>query len=371
VVGHAIERDTLHMSRALALAERGRGRTSPNPMVGAVVVDNEGVVVGRGWHEAAGLPHAEVNALADAGERSRGATLYCTLEPCTHVGRTGPCAPAIASAGIRRVVIAVQDPNPVVSGRGLAYLEEHNVEVTTGVLAEAAARLNAPFFTWIRKQRPFITLKVAMSLDGFVAAKAGERSQLTGAAAGRAIHRERAEIDAIGVGVGTVLIDDPLLTPRGAYRYRPLTRVLFDRRLRTPPGARILSTREAGPVIILSTPAAIRESPAAAESLIRSGARIEPIAANRNADSFLHAAVERLAALDCVSLLVEGGPSLHEAFWRAKLADRLQVFVSPRVLGAGGVPGGIPFGAEAALVERVARPLGDDIMIEGHVHGPH
>ena len=235
--------DTMHMARALALAERGRGRTSPNPMVGAVVVDDEGVVVGRGSHEFAGGPHAEIHALADAGDRARGATLYCTLEPCCHTGRTGPCAPRVVDAGIRRAVIAVEDPNPLVSGpRPGAPARSRHRGRGRRARARRAERLNAPFFTVMRRRRPFVTMKVALSRDGLRRRPGRARTQLTGAAANRLIHRERAEVDAIGVGSGTVLADDPLLTARGAYRTRPLTRVVFDRSLRTPPAARLLST---------------------------------------------------------------------------------------------------------------------------------
>ena len=220
--------DDDYMARALALAERGRGRTSPNPMVGALVVDDEGVIVGRGAHEVAGGPHAEVHALADAGGRARGATLYCTLEPCCHTGRTGPCAPRVVAAGIRRAIVAMEDPNPLVGGRGLDHLRDAGIDVSVGVLRDRAEALNRGFLTAMRLRRPFVTLKVALSVDARVAAAAGARTALTGAAANRAIHRERAEVDAIAVGSETVLVDDPLLTARGAYRYRPLTRVVFD-----------------------------------------------------------------------------------------------------------------------------------------------
>src|SRR5688572_10040189 len=239
--------DAAHMSRALAVAERGRGRTSPNPMVGALIVDDEGVVVGQGAHEAAGGPHAEMHALRDAGQRARGATLYCTLEPCSHTGRTGPCAPRLVEAGIRRAVIAVTDPNPLVSGRGLAHLRDHGVDVFVGLHQQAARRQNGPFFMMMRRRRPFVTMTVALSRDGRVAAKPGARTALTGTAANRVIHRDRAEVDAIAIGSGTLLADDPELTPRGAYRSRPLTRIVFDRSLRVPSNARILSTAEVGP----------------------------------------------------------------------------------------------------------------------------
>jgi diaminohydroxyphosphoribosylaminopyrimidine deaminase/5-amino-6-(5-phosphoribosylamino)uracil reductase len=241
-----------YMERALFLAARGRGRTRPNPLVGAVVVTPDGVVVGQGAHERAGEPHAEVHALNAAGDRARGATLYCTLEPCCHVGRTGPCADRIVKAGITRVVAAVEDPNPLVSGHGFSYLRRHGVTVDVGLGAEAATALNQPFFTLMRTGRPFVTLKAATSADGCIAARAGVRTPLTSEPANRHAQRVRAEVDAIAVGSGTILVDDPLLTARGAYREQPLTRVIFDRGLRTPATARVLSTAEAGPVMILT-----------------------------------------------------------------------------------------------------------------------
>ena len=361
--------DLLYMTRALALAERGRGRTTPNPLVGAVVVDQEGVVVGRGWHEIAGGPHAEIRALADAGTRSRQATLYCTLEPCTHVGRTGPCAPEVVAAGIRRAVIAVEDPNPRVAGRGTALLRDHGVDVSVGLLADQARRMNAPFFTRMRQGRPWVTLKVAESLDGYVAARRGARTALTGAASNRFIHRERAHVDAIAVGSNTIIVDDPRLTPRGAYRYRPLIRVVFDRRLRTPPTARLLSTRAAGPVIIVTSRSAVQNQQARADALAGAGARVEPIDGDPDSAVFLQEALRRLLTLDCMSLIVEGGPRLHDAFWAAGLVDRLQVFVTPKLLGQNGVPGGaMPIGTAASLFDGSARFLSDDVLIEGYVH---
>jgi diaminohydroxyphosphoribosylaminopyrimidine deaminase / 5-amino-6-(5-phosphoribosylamino)uracil reductase len=360
--------DQAHMSRALALAERGRGRTSPNPMVGAVVVDDDGIVVGRGTHECAGGPHAEIHALTDAGERARGATLYCTLEPCTHTGRTGPCAPRVIESGIRRAVIAIEDPNPLVAGRGIAWLRDGGVDVIVGVLREQAAELNRPFFTRMRFGRPMITLKAALSLDARVAAAPGVRTPLTGAAANRRIHRERAEIDAIAIGSGTLLTDDPLLTARGAYRYRPLTRVVFDRRLRTPPEARLLSTISAGPVIIMTTAEARDAHRARAAALEDRGAALESLPAPTPED-FAVAAVRRLAERECNSLLVEGGPTLHTTFWRAGLADRVELFVAPRVAGPAGLAWDVmPVGALAALDDRSAVPLGEDVFIQGYVH---
>ena len=266
--------DTDYMARALALAERGRGRTSPNPMVGAVVVDREGVVVGRGAHEYAGGPHAEVHALRDAGARARGATMYCTLEPCSHVGRTGPCAPAVAAAGIARIVVATGDPNPLVNGAGLEMLRESGLTVTTGVLGAEARALNAPFISVMTRRRPFVTMKVALSADHRIATRSGVRTPLTGPAANRLVHRDRAEVDAIAVGSGTVLADDPVLTARGAFRHRPLARVVFDSRLRVAPVARLLSTLSAGPVIIVSTRSAVETAGERAAHLAAAGADI-------------------------------------------------------------------------------------------------
>src|SRR4051812_27152148 len=325
-----LERD--YMDRALFHAARGAGRTSPNPLVGAVVVSAGGVVVGQGFHHRAGEPHAEVNALAEAGELARGATLYCTLEPCCHQGRTGPCVSRIVDAGIARVVAAVEDPNPAVRGRGFEYLRQRGVHVDVGLAAERAVTLNQPFFTLMREGRPFVVLKAATSADGRIAEAPGQRTPLTAAAANRHAHRVRAEVDAIAVGSGTVLSDDPELTARGAFRERPLTRVIFDRRLRTPPAARVLSTPGAGPVIIVTTAEAASRA-AVREPLESRGAQIEVAA-----DGSLRAALQRLADRQIESLLLEGGGALHNAAWDEHLVDYARIYVTPHVLGPGGVP---------------------------------
>lgn len=362
------ERDTFFMRKALQLAERGRGRTSPNPMVGALVVNDDGVIVGRGAHQRAGAPHAEVHALDDARDAAAGATLYCTLEPCSHTGRTGPCAPLVAASGIRRVVVATEDPNPLVAGRGLALLRDRGLEVRSGVLAGEAERLNAPFFTAMRSRRPFVTMKVAVSHDGKVAATPGARSPLTGADANRQVHRDRAEIDAIAIGSGTLLCDDPLLTARGAYRARPLVRVIFDSRLRTPPTARIFSTLGMGPVIIIGFTGDGGSSSEKRKELVRAGGTVEllPSAAG------LQGALRLLADRGVQSMIVEGGPTLHCSFWNASLVDRVQMYVTPHVLGDAGVPWLSPSSMlnESALAERSVRLLGDDLLIEGYVHRP-
>jgi diaminohydroxyphosphoribosylaminopyrimidine deaminase/5-amino-6-(5-phosphoribosylamino)uracil reductase len=353
------------MDRALFLAARGRGRTSPNPLVGAVVVAGDGEIVGQGFHRRAGEPHAEVLALEEAGTRARGATMYCTLEPCCHVGRTGPCAARIVEAGITRVVAAIEDPNPLVNGKGFDLLRAHGVTVEVGVGAAAALALNQPFLTLMREHRPYVILKAAMSLDGCIAEAPGRRTELTSAAANRHAHGLRAEVDAIGVGVGTVLVDDPQLTARGAFRERPLMRVIFDRRLRTPAHAAVLSTRPLGPVIIITTADAAGDR-ALREPLEARGAEVDVAA-----DGTFRAALDRLAARQVESLLLEGGAALHAAAWDEGVVDFVRLYITPRVIGSGGV--GFLEGrnfASADLIDRRVEPLGPDVLIEGYVHGP-
>jgi diaminohydroxyphosphoribosylaminopyrimidine deaminase/5-amino-6-(5-phosphoribosylamino)uracil reductase len=354
--------DAEYMRLALALAARGRGQTSPNPMVGAVIVSPEGVVVGAGYHERAGGPHAEIHALRAAGDRARGASLYCTLEPCCHTGRTGPCAVAVADAGIASATIAVEDPNPLVAGGGVRHLRERGVDVRIGVRGAEARRLNEVFETNMRRRRPFVTLKVAMSVDGRIAAARGARTSLTSSEANRHAQRFRAEVDAIGVGSETLLVDDPLLTVREVYRTRPLARVVFDRRLRTPVTARLLATLDAGPVFIVTTPEAAREE--RAETLRAAGATLIEAPGSDFAD-----ALRPLVDAGLTSLLLEGGAALHGAAWRAGLVDRVRCYVTPHVLGDAGVRWEMPADFSlGALAPVRAHPLGPDVLLEADVH---
>ena len=355
------------MSRALAQARRGLGRTTPNPVVGACIVTDDGVVVGDGVHEHAGGPHAEVCALEEAGERARGATLYCTLEPCVHTGRTGPCTERIVASGIKRVVAATEDPFPQVSGRGFAALREQGIEVSVGVGREPAIRLNQPFFTLLRKGRPFVILKAATSLDGQLAAAPGLRTNITSAAANRHAHFYRAQADAIAVGSETVLVDDPLLTAREVFRERPFIRAVFDRRLRTPPGARFFETLSEGPVIILTSSESMDQNTQRVRDLERSGATLVPVSG-----STVTAALQALAKQDVQSVLLEGGAAIHRAAWDEDVVDYVQFYIGPMVLGEHGVPflEGRLF-STASLVEPRVVPLGPDVLIEGYVHRPH
>ena len=352
------------MRRAIAHAWQGWGRTTPNPLVGACVVTPDGIIVGQGAHERAGEPHAEVHALNEAGDQARGGTIYCTLEPCAHTGRTGPCAQRIIEAGITRVVAAMEDPFPLVQGRGFALLREHGIQVDVGLEREAALRLNQPFLTVVREQRPFVMLKSAASRDGYIAAGPGERTAITAAAALRHAQFTRAWVDAIGVGSETVLVDDPLLTAREIYRERPLVRVIFDRRLRTPPAARLFTTLSSGPVVIMTTAGVERQ--AAAAALAEAGARIVTCP-----EPDLASALRRLPDLGVHSLLVEGGSVLQAAFWDEGLVDYVQLYEAPLPLGPGGVP--LPRRStllEDDLIDRCVTRLGPDVLTEGYVHRP-
>jgi diaminohydroxyphosphoribosylaminopyrimidine deaminase/5-amino-6-(5-phosphoribosylamino)uracil reductase len=354
------------MRRALEHALRGLGRTTPNPLVGACVVTDEGVVVGQGAHERAGEPHAEVHALTEAGELARGATLYCTLEPCVHTGRTGPCTRRIIEAGVRRVVVAIEDPYPMVNGRGIEALRLNGIQVDVGVEADMARRQNRAFLSVMTRGRPWVTVKAATSLDGRIAAAEGQRTALTSTPANLHVQYGRAMVDAIGVGVGTVLIDDPLLTARDVYRDRPLTRVVFDRQLRTPPESKLFTTLSAGPVVVVAcgTPAAD-----AAERM----ARLLDVGATvvTAPDPSLASAIECLPPLDVHSIEIEGGAEVHAAAWNEGVVDSVQIYVAPVWLGSAGVPLFAGRGPGLLMLEHQhVDLLGPDVLIEGDVHRP-
>jgi diaminohydroxyphosphoribosylaminopyrimidine deaminase/5-amino-6-(5-phosphoribosylamino)uracil reductase len=356
--------DTDFMRRALFHAARAEGVTTPNPMVGAVIVSPDGIVVGQGRHPRAGEPHAEVFALQDAGERARGATMYVTLEPCCHVGRTGPCTKRIIAAGITRVVAAMIDPNPLVSGKGFAELRAYGIHVDVGLLNDEAARLNRAFTIVQTDARPMVIAKVAMSADRKIASAPGVRTQISSAEANRRTQRLRASVDAIGIGSGTVLADDPLLTVQDCYRARPLARVIFDRRLRTPSTARIFSTLASGPVIIVTTSAAPGRYPEQAAALTSAGATLIEGGGEIRSD------LCELVRFQISTLLLEGGATLHAAAWRAGVIDRMHVIVAPSTLGEGGVPAfnGIDVPMSELIPVRVDQ-LGPDRWMEADVHG--
>jgi diaminohydroxyphosphoribosylaminopyrimidine deaminase/5-amino-6-(5-phosphoribosylamino)uracil reductase len=375
------EDDRRYMRMAMALAERGRGTTHPNPVVGAVLVRG-GRVLARGYHHRAGDDHAEIDALRKLDLRAPGATLYTTLEPCTHTGRTGPCAPQVLRAGVRRVVVGCRDMNPVVAGRGVAFLRRAGVRVDVGCLEAECQAQNRAFFVWIAQRRPRVTLKVAATLDGFIApapdGKANGKAQInwiTGPEARQVAHELRAAHDGILVGAGTVLADDPQLTVRGvpgAVTDRPL-RVILDGRLRTPPTARILRTGGAAPLVVgVHGRRADPAMGARIRRLERAGAEVLLLAGGPDGHIPLPRLLRLLADRQVQSLLVEGGSHVLGAFISARLVDAVAWFLAPRLAGAGVsiVQGGrLDWRFPVALGPPTTRIVGQDLLITADAVG--
>jgi diaminohydroxyphosphoribosylaminopyrimidine deaminase/5-amino-6-(5-phosphoribosylamino)uracil reductase len=360
------------MLRAIELAETGRYGTSPNPMVGAIVLDRDGAVVGEGAHRRCGEPHAEVFALRAAGERARGGTAIVSLEPCAHHGRTPPCVDALLAAGVARVVFAVRDPNPEVDGAGAAALRAAGVEVIEGIEADAARRLNRRFFHWKQTGMPWVVLKMGVSVDGKLAARGGRGQRITGEASRHAAMALREEHDAVLVGVGTVLADDPRLTRRLGLNPEPrVRRIVLDSQLRTPDGAAVLREHPEDVVLCCceNAPAERRRR------LADSGAEILVIGTDGSGRCDVRGVLEALSGQRISSILVEGGGEIHASFFHARLAQSLVMFVAPVVLGGrdavpavGGSGFGSPEDGARLRFERVER-LGDDILVTAEVLG--
>lgn len=364
--------DAAHMRAALALARRGLGNTWPNPSVGCVLV-RDGRVVGRGWTQPGGRPHAETEALARAGDLARGATAYVTLEPCSHWGRTPPCCDALIRAGVARVVAATGDPDPRVDGRGLARLRAAGIAVETGLLEGEARAMIAGFARRLRHGRPLVTLKLATTLDGRIATEAGESRWITGPEARREAHALRARHDAILVGSGTVLADDPDLTCRvpGMARAK-LLRVVADARLRTPPGARLVATAAAHPTLLVTVPG---HAPPALAPYQAAGVEVAKVARGEAGGVAMPALLAALGQRGVTRLLVEGGAGIAAALLREGLVDRLAWFHAPGVMGGEGLAaiGALQLAGLAAMprFRRVAaRPLGADWLTEFEPEGP-
>lgn len=358
--------DPAFMDLALALARRSR--PSPNPQVGAVVV-RDGVVIGRGHHEVCGGPHAEINALAEAGAAARGADLYVTLEPCCHRGQTGPCTEQIQASGVGRVVVGVVDPDPRVSGRGIVCLEERGFEVVRGLREEACRSLLAGYFVHRSHGRPLIQLKAAITVDGRIATAGGRSRWISGEASRAWAHELRAEADAVLVGVETVLADDPLLTVRHVAGRNPV-RVVLDSRLRTPVGSRLVASAAEAPVLLVHTAAGRAAAPGF--DGIEGVERLEcPEAQGGGVD--LARLAERLGDRGVLSLLVEGGARVHGAFVAAGLADLATLFVAPRVFGSGlgwlDLAGVETTDDGPALEFLRAEPLGQDLALRVRFRG--
>ena len=356
--------DLRAMRSALALARRGLGTVWPNPAVGCVIVDR-GRVVGRGWTQPGGRPHGETEALGRAGEAARGATAYVSLEPCCHWGRTPPCTDALIAAGIRRVVVALEDPDPRVAGAGVRQLHAAGLEVETGLCEAEAAEINAGFFCRLRTRRPLVTLKLATSLDGRIATGSGESQWITGPPARERAHALRAAHDAIMVGTGTVLADDPQLTCRlPGLAHRSPVRVVVDRHLRIPPTTRLISDARAVPVWVLTLPSA---DPERRQAFLRAGATVIDIDPSPDGNGSLAAALAALGERGITRLLVEGGGHLAAAFARAGLIDRLVWVHAPMLIGGDGIPAIAEVGLEVlskapSFTRLSTETVGDDVL---------
>jgi len=362
------ERDIHFMRLALAEAEKGLGRTAPNPCVGAVVV-REDQVVGRGYHRRAGTPHAEVNAIRDAGTACRGATIYVTLEPCNHTGRTPPCTAAILDAGIRRVVIGMKDPNPQVTGGGADYLRSQGLEVSSGLLEEDCRRLNYPFLKHSTTGLPWVIMKAGMSLDARISRQPGRGGAITGKESRQFVHKLRDRTDAILIGSRTALVDDPSLTTRlEKGRGRDPVRIVLDSRLRLSPGARMLGQESNAPTWIFASADADADR---AARLRDQGAVVVSMEVDEQGRLLLHPILEYLGRHDITSVLVEGGAAVHGSFLGQGLVDQVFLFLAPYFIGDQGVPLVSGYGCDVPgiscpqLEKITLERLGRDILLQG------
>jgi diaminohydroxyphosphoribosylaminopyrimidine deaminase/5-amino-6-(5-phosphoribosylamino)uracil reductase len=347
------------MQLALKLAERGTGQVSPNPLVGCVIVRN-GRIVGKGWHERYGSEHAEVNALKRAGKNAGGATMYVTVEPCVHFGKQSPCADAVIAAGIREVVIAMRDVNPIVSGKGIKKLKKAGIKVRVGLLQEEAEKLNESFICFMTKKRPFIILKNAITLDGKITWGDGRRKRISGRESMRLVHQLRAEADAILVGINTVLKDDPRLTARMRGAKNPV-RIILDSALKIPSCSKLL--KQKGKTLIVCGKKASSEKKKALEKL---GAQVL-VLNEKNGFIDLKQLLKELWKQGIAILLVEGGAAVSKSFVEQKFVDKLMLFVSPRIVGEG-----VPFLPQDLLqkirLRRVTiEPVGKDFLVQGYL----
>lgn len=372
--------DQPSLQRALELARAGVGLASPNPYVGAVITDAEGNIVGTGTYTYAGVKHAEILALAEAGVKARGGTLYINLEPHAHQGRTPPCTDALIGAGIRRVVASMADPNPKVSGRGFEQLRAAGVEVEIGSLEQEARRLNEGFARYIRHGVPLVTLKSAMTLDGKIApVKEGRprRTWITGEAARAHVHELRHEHDAILVGVGTILADDPLLTDRsGRARRRPLLRIILDSNLRLPLDSQLVRSIKEGPkddlLVFCSAPDGAKKN-----QLEKIGIRVEEVSAEQNQQRpDIGAVLHRLAELEITSVMIEGGSTVNASALSTGIADKIFFYYAPKIFGESSIPlvnNAHAAGAVPSLRVKDARlhRFGEDFAIEGYLRDPY
>ncbi|HOY64624.1 MAG: Riboflavin biosynthesis protein RibD [bacterium ADurb.Bin236] len=360
-----------HMKRALELAEHGRGRTSPNPMVGAVITLG-GETIAEGWHRKAGEPHAEINALRAAGGKAAGATMYVNLEPCSHHGRTPPCAPAVAAAGIARVVVGMTDPNPKVSGAGIGFLKNSGVETIVGVLEKDCLRLNEAFVKVMSTGLPFVILKAAVTLDGKTASRAGDSKWISCEASREMVHRMRGEADAVAVGAGTLRADDPALNCRlpESEKIKDPLRVALDPELILSVDSKLARQAVDGKTVVFTLEGAPADR---AEALRRAGCRVIELPPDGAGMPDLRKAMLELAGMGVLSVLLEGGGTLNASMIEAGLVDRVAVFIAPKLLGGADAKtffdgAGFPrVEAGVKLSNMSATVVGDDILIQADV----
>ena len=360
------------MRRAIDLARQGAGFVEPNPMVGAVIVDDNLQLIGEGWHERFGGAHAEVNALARAGAQARGATLFVTLEPCCHIGKTPPCVDAVIAAGLRKVVVGMQDPFALVAGGGIRRLREANIEVEVGLLGPEVRRLTAPFCKLVEKKLPYVHAKWAMTLDGRIASRTGASQWISNAASRARVHQLRGRMDAILVGVGTALADDPLLTARPAGP-RVATRIIFDSRARLSLDSQLVQTAKQAPLLVVVGQGALPENISRLRDLGAEVLQCEPEQSGPDGIRLSPQAVlEELARRQMTNVLVEGGSELLGAFFDMQLIDELHVFAAPKLLG--GAAAISPLGGTGRTAPSEAPDLLDPeielLDADIYIHGP-
>lgn len=358
--------DEKYMARALELAAMGLGKTAPNPAVGAVVV-RDGVPVGEGWHQRCGGPHAEVFALLRAGQNARNATAYVSLEPCSHYGKTPPCARALIEAGVTRVVVAMQDPNPKVRGRGIRLLREQGIRVDVGLMKKEAAALNEDFIHWVTTGKPFVALKLAQTLDGKIAARFGEETPITGNQSRKIVHSLRNRYAAVMVGIGTVLADDPLLTVRGIRDAGQPVRLVLDSGLRLPESSQLVKTAKDFPLVVFYRSRLAEK--ARIERLESLGVKLVPVRRGPREGLDLVQVLEEIAKMNLTSVMLEGGRASATGFLRQRLVQRLHLFTAPMILGEAKAIQGIgPLpGTRIKLVDTVRSFTGEDIYLTGRL----
>ncbi|SHE99319.1 diaminohydroxyphosphoribosylaminopyrimidine deaminase / 5-amino-6-(5-phosphoribosylamino)uracil reductase [Alkalibacter saccharofermentans DSM 14828] len=356
------------MHRALELASKGIGRTNPNPLVGAVIVKDDKVIA-EGYHEFFGGPHAEINALRNATESVKGATMYVTLEPCSHYGKTPPCVDAIIESGIKEVVVAMTDPNPLVAGRGIRNLENNEIAVWTGLLEDEAKELNEVFIKYITTKTPYVVMKTAMTLDGKIACKTGESKWISNEKSREYVHILRSRLTGIMVGIGTVLKDDPSLTCRIGEGLRQPRRIIVDSTLKIPLESKVLRDDHAGETIIATAEGA---DVLKAEKIKYSGAKVIYLP-SKDGRVDLNKLMESLGEEEIDSILLEGGGELNYSALKAGIVDKVVTFIAPKILGGKDAPTPVEGEGSCSMRERIelgkikVSTFGDDVMIEGEV----